>query len=171
MAELNIDPGVKGQTRSTWRDPTHLRGLLMKLVRLYPDASRDELEELFLIEAKTQDSLIDEALRRAFDNDFARMEQPSPRPRKKLTEAEIAAAAERLKAIVLLDLILPNGKKLGDCTGKECRAAGGWLIEVGARVGDRGVVGETLNEAEVAKIFAGDGVTKRQKRGKQGEPQ
>jgi hypothetical protein len=93
----------------------------MKLIRLNPDASRDELEALYLIEAKqplidellnliskrpksghdklrakyleeAKDSFVDEALRRAFDNDLARVEEPPKRrPRSKAAITNAAA--------------------------------------------------------------------------------
>jgi hypothetical protein len=65
----DINPGTRGQTRSTWRDETHLRGMLLKLMTTHPDATREDLEEMYLIEAKAKEALIDEALRRAFDNE------------------------------------------------------------------------------------------------------
>ena len=60
----------------------------------------------------------------------------------------------KIKVIMLLDLMLPNGKLLRDCTGVECRAAGGWLVKIADRVGD-GVVGEVLSENEALSIFNG----------------
>ena len=124
--------------------------------------------------------LIEEALTRVFDNDLTSWNslmhsdedlddneeaasaerEPDQRPvrrmptRPRVTETEIAAADQLLTTLVLLDLVQPNGKKLRDCTGKECRQAGGWLVKVAERVGDRGVVGATIDEAEVASIFA-----------------
>jgi hypothetical protein len=32
---------------------------------------------------------------------------------------------------MLLDVIMPNGKKLRDCTGYECREMGNWLMALG----------------------------------------
>jgi hypothetical protein len=119
--QTNI-PGIKGQTRSTWRDATHLRGMLLKLMARNPDTTREELEAMYLAKARKTPSLIDEALRRAFDNDLSGIQRP-PAKRRIISKQEIAAAAERLANVVLLDLILPNGKALRDCTGKECRQA------------------------------------------------
>jgi hypothetical protein len=56
-------PGVKGMTRSTWRDDTHLRGLLLKLISQNPNATHDELEELYLSRAMKKPALVAEALR------------------------------------------------------------------------------------------------------------
>jgi hypothetical protein len=153
MTDMNINPGVRGHTRSTWRDETHLRGLLLQLITQHPKASREELEEMYLAHAEGVPALVDEALHRAFDNDMARIQQPARRPQGPSAN-ELDAAEGRLRTIILLDLVQPNGKKLRDCTGKECREAGGWLIKVADRIGDHGVVGATLDEAAVAAIFS-----------------
>jgi hypothetical protein len=61
-----------------------LRGLLRKLIKLHPEADRGELQELYLAEVKAgpmfrasvhNEVLIDEALRRAFDEDMDRIER------------------------------------------------------------------------------------------------
>ena len=150
--QTNI-PGIKGQTRSTWRDITHLRGMLLKLMTQNEDATREELEVLYLAKAKKTPALIDEALRRAFDNDLSGIQRPLAK-RRIISKQEVTATVERLANVVLLDLILPNGKALRNSTGKECRQAGGWLTKIADRVGDRGVVGATLDEPEIAAIFA-----------------
>jgi hypothetical protein len=156
MTDIHMDtPGVRGHTRSTWRDVTHLRGMLLMLIARHPDASRDELEGFYLAEAEMVPALVDEALRRAFDNDLAQINK-APRPRKppqSVSEDAVAEAVEKVRTIVLLDLVQPNGKKLRECTGAECRKAGGWLVKVAERVGDDGVVGAKLSEAEVVSIL------------------
>jgi hypothetical protein len=53
----------------------------------------------------------------------------------------------------LLDVIMPNGKKLANCTGADCIRFGGWLINVGEVVGVTKVVGEILSEKELIKFM------------------
>jgi hypothetical protein len=166
MTDTDTNPGTRGQTRSTWRDETHLRGMLLKLMVQYPDASRDELETRYLAKVKKTPALVEEAARRAFDNDLASIQQSNSRQHRRPRPAAAAAAsaaatAERvksivlrdLKSIVLLDLMQPCGKALRHCTGVECRQAGGWLTAVADRIGDDGVVGARLGEAEVKALF------------------
>jgi hypothetical protein len=147
-------PGIKGMTRSTWRDETHLRGMLLKLISQHSDASRDELEDMYLTKARKKPALVDEALRRAFDNDLARVQQPARSPQRRTSAAAVTALADKIKTVVLLDLMLPTGRKLRDSTGRDCLKAGGWLIQVAQIVGDSGIVGEQLGEAQLAEIFA-----------------
>jgi hypothetical protein len=153
MTDIHPNIGTLGQTRSTWRDDNHLRGLLLRLVIENPQANREELEALYLDKAESNSTLVKEALRRSFDNDYWQLQRPAKR-RRPPTEAEITAVAEKLRVVVLLDLVLPNGKKLRECSGQECRQAGGWLTAVADRIGNRGIVGEKLSEAEVAALYA-----------------
>jgi hypothetical protein len=53
----------------------------------------------------------------------------------------------------LLDWQLPNGKRLGDCTGRECRKAGGWLVRVAAKVPPRKLVRDVLDQGELQKLW------------------
>lgn len=154
MSDVHIDtPGQLGQTRSSWRDESHLRGMLLRLMRQHPGATREELETMYLAEMEASKALTQEAGRRCFDNDF-RSTQRAVRTPRPIDAGELAAANERLAKVVLLDLLMPNGKKLRDCTGKDCKAAGGWLMLVGLRIGDDGIVGQQLGEAELAAMRA-----------------
>jgi hypothetical protein len=161
----DMTPGIRGQTRSTWRDENHLRGLLLKLLKQYPNAEQEELQKPYLLAAKgkkfraapANEALIDEALLHVLDNDYKEIHKAyrrRQRQRPALSEDQIAAAEQRLAKIVLLDFVLPNGKKLRDCTGRECAAAGGWLLKVANHVGADAIVGDKLSETQLAKIFA-----------------
>lgn len=164
MTDTSTDiPGVRGHTRSSWHDESHLYGLLRKLIKKHPKAPRDELEELYLEKVKgpnfrataANEALIDEALLRSFALDLDKLQKRrSQKSRRRVSEAAIAAGTEAVKSVVLLDLVEPNGKKLRDCTGAECRVSGGWRIKIAERIGDDGIVGDKLSEAQLAKIFA-----------------
>jgi hypothetical protein len=53
-----------------------------------------------------------------------------------------------------MELVTPNGKQLGGCTGSECMKMGGWYIEVGRKVGAK-KVGDVLNESQLELIWKG----------------
>ena len=150
-------PGVRGQTRSTWRDENTLRGLLLKLIRQHPDADRDELAELYVIEAQPREALVGEALRYKFDNDFNDIHRPARAQRRRAPTSDVSSLVNSIRATVLLDFRMPNGKLLRDSSGAECEQAGGWLVQVRARIGSDGIVGEHLGEAELAAMFASNG--------------
>jgi hypothetical protein len=163
MTDVSINPGVRGQTRSTWRDETHLRGVLLRLLAENPDAERDELEAMYLAKTEMVPKLIEEALRRAFDNDWNGLQKPKrlrPRPTAEEieeTKAKVAAAVETIKAIALLDLVQPNGKKLRDCTGSEVREleaqTPSWFKAIAAKVKPGEIVGQVLSEADLRKMW------------------
>lgn len=46
----------------------------------------------------------------------------------------IEATNEAEKNSKLLDLVMPNGKRLGDCTGLELREIGEWMKKMGHRL-------------------------------------
>lgn len=56
--------------------------------------------------------------------------------------------------LLLLDLVMPNGIKLRDCTGADCIGFGGWLTAIGKKVGDGRKVGDVLSEREIRSISA-----------------
>lgn len=76
--------------------------------------------------------------------------------------AESAARVERvhaelkakLRAVILLDITLPNGKKLRDATGAECAKAGGFYAAVAKHVKPTQVVDKHLSEADLRNIQA-----------------
>jgi hypothetical protein len=157
--QTHTNPGVRGQTRSTWRDETHLRGVLMRLLTENPDADRDELEAMYLAKTEMVPALIEEALRRAFDNDWNGLQKPKklrPRPSAEEIEeakAKVAAAVEEIKKIALLDMVQPNGKMLRDCTGADVRSLQkempSWFKAIAAKVKPDEIVGVVLSESEI----------------------
>lgn len=74
---------------------------------------------------------------------------PADRRRRK---EEARKAVERIRNIVLMDLEMPNGKKLRDCTGSDCTKFGGWLTLVGQKVGPRSLVGRKLTEDDLRNL-------------------
>ena len=47
------------------------------------------------------------------------------------TRRYIAAAKAHIESGgKLLDIVMPNGKRLADCTGAECQEAGEWLTKI-----------------------------------------
>jgi len=156
-----INPGVRGHTRSTWRDETHLRGVLLRLVAENPDEPREEIEALYLAKVEMVPKLVEEALRRTFDVDWAQLQKPA-RLQKRLTTEEIEAKktaveaiVENIKTVVLLDLVQPNGKKLRDCSGADVRAfekqMPSWFKAIAAKVKPDEIVGKVLSEDDVRK--------------------
>jgi hypothetical protein len=71
------------------------------------------------------------------------------------TEAlkEAAVMAETTRQVILLDMVMPNGNPLRDCTDKDCAKAGGWLSKVAAKLKPGEKVGDVLSETEVRRLL------------------
>lgn len=83
-----------------------------------------------------------------------RTKKPPRQNSERRTEAEqqVQSLKEQIKNIVLLDLVLPGGKKLRDATFAECEQAGGWLAKVAKKGKSNQVVGKTLTEKQLRAI-------------------
>lgn len=77
---------------------------------------------------------------------------------------------ERAK-IKLSEMLMPNGKKLQDCTGSDCtklgNTVGPWLLKLGRRLRPRQHVGTVFSETELTEIYHTSGsVNAKRKSGK-----
>jgi hypothetical protein len=80
------------------------------------------------------------------------------RRKREESAARTAEAFAELKAkvrnIILLDLELPNGKKLRNATGAECKKAGGFYAEIAKHLKPSQVVDRHMSEADLQSIRA-----------------
>lgn len=77
---------------------------------------------------------------------------PAERQAAKAKQTEMV---ERIKAqIVMLELDMPNGKKMKDCTGAEMAKFGNRYQKIADQVGKAKTVGSVLSEDQVKKILA-----------------
>jgi hypothetical protein len=160
------EPGTQGAKRATWRanDP---RPILEKILIENPKAEQTEWWALFWQEiVEDQDYLMGVA-RYYFDNALVAHFRNHQRPRlynpvgKDVARKEALSSVKKMlteriqheAAVVLLDLVMPNGKALRDCTGKDCRKIGGWCLLLAKRVPMTKTVAETLNEEQVQAFW------------------
>jgi hypothetical protein len=72
-------------------------------------------------------------------------------------EQKLEKAIDRRVKLKLLDLVLPNGKALRDCTGRECRALGKktnrWLVAIADRIKPTDLVGAVMSETAVRRMY------------------
>lgn len=155
MSTEYYNPGQKGQTRSTWRDKNHLRGVLLRLMTDNPTAEKEHLESLYLKLVLKSPELKEEAIRRCFANDLAMINQGKINTKIHNIRSKtqiVKEIGEKIRQTVLLDLVMPNDKKLRDCTGTECGKFSSAFAKLKDKVGRR-VVGKVLTESEVRKII------------------
>lgn len=74
----------------------------------------------------------------------------------RVKQQEKDAAITRAKSIMgirLLDLTMPNGKFLRDCTGAQCIKFGGFYAAIGKQIGPRALVGKNFSNEEIMKVW------------------
>lgn len=131
--------------------------ILRRLHRAHPDADRAQLRGIFLDHLS---SMVPHAIIRPlgavfFDARYTYVVRPKPLAA--VPQTQTLRDKTRQEVVVamrgLLNWMMPNGKKLGDCTGRECRKAGGWLTRVAAKVPPRKLVRDVLSDAQLQKLY------------------
>jgi len=141
--------GKTGAKKQTWlKNP---RELLAKIVRENPHISDDDLFEIFYDKIKSFPSMIETCIQYWFVNNLRSL-RTRTFERKKI-DPKLAEEVEEQIIINLLDVVLPNGKKLRDSTGLECKRAGSWYTRIGERIGDGNIVKDVLTNDDLRKIY------------------
>jgi len=78
----------------------------------------------------------------------------------KVQQSVREAVHKKIKAearVMLMDMMMPNGKRLRACTGNECRklsnSVGYWLSMIGNSIGPTQKVGEALSEDKLHEFY------------------
>jgi hypothetical protein len=166
-----------GATKQSDRSP--LRTALMELMKgvanPHSPEDRKTIRADFRQQALNDEEILEEAIEHAFTNNYRSLLDYFPIPgapsRANRIEASRRAAQQRAERIkegavqaaaataqsILLDLVLPNGKALRDCTGRECRRMSTkmspWLARIADKLKPGEIVGTVLQEAEVRKLY------------------
>jgi len=149
-------------------NPTPL-AILTKLASANPKLSDKQLRQLFWAEIRDDDDLLEAITSEWFvtarSAARSRVVSPVVRERRKVetkqlkdkTKAALVAGVRKVARIMLLDMVMPNGKKLAELTGTECAALGpqmnGFLTKVAARVKPNQKVGAVMSEDALWKLF------------------
>jgi hypothetical protein len=165
----DTDPGMTGRTgaaRISW-EHYNPRDLLIRLMRANPDAGEQALAVILResVLGDESDYLLPillyfvrntvSALNRERAAEERKSHQHDEDPDPKIAEAKAKIMA-RIKAEaekITLDLVMPNGKPLRDCTGEDCSHLGGWGRRLAVRVGPFKTVGEVLSETDVRDLY------------------
>jgi soluble cytochrome b562 len=157
---MNMELHAKGASFIATASEHNPRDLVVDVVKADPGAPSKEQFDKF--RALLQDAGDD--YQRAVDWYFfvnmrdylvnTRTRQMDPVQRAE-AKAEQRDRIESIKAqIVLLDLTMPNGKTMRDCTGAEMAKFGNRFQKIAERVGKTKTVGSVLSEDQVKTIFA-----------------
>jgi len=154
---MDVFLGTQGAKRQTWSG-TSPRSLLLKLHEANPDISDENLAELMLDNVRADDDLLHPILIYWVRLNRRALGAPTPRRRtnKRSNRATIAATTAAIKSrvpMVFLEMMTPAGKKLADCTGKECLRFGGLFAAIGKAVKPTEKVGKVLSERDIAALW------------------
>lgn len=168
MEQMNI--GTIGAKRQSWSG-TNPRDLLKSVMDENPGADRPVIFKLFrerLREDNESEDYVDTIIEYWLANNYYSLVGPSRSIQATTRIGAVTEAANEIRTrvaskikesakIVLLELVMPNGKQLRECTGKECRElsarVGEWLLHVSERVKARQTVGDVLTEADLQEIY------------------
>ena len=107
---------------------------------------------------RVESLLADKRFRNASPEIQAQKAEEKKRQMRAEAAARTAIAFEEIKAkvrnVILLDLVMPDGKTLRHATGAECRKAGGFYAEVAKSIKPTQVVDRHLSEADLQNIRA-----------------
>lgn len=165
---MTLELGVYGAKVQSWRK-VNPRDLLKGLIEKHPRLSQDRLL-ILLKEAATEDhveSMIEYWFANNYRSLISEITRPPPATREDLDakqaleDSHISAAVTAMKdrireeaQVMLLDMVLPNGKRLRECTFGYVAKLGGCLARIGAKGKTNQMVGKVLSEAQVAKLYA-----------------
>lgn len=150
-----INMGRQGAKRQSFSEKSP-RTVLLKIIAEHPHETRQDME--VILDLFWQTIHKNEAHLRTIcdywgvNNYTAIVHVTQPRNQLKENEEVSNIKSSILSKIILLDWILPNGKKLRDCTKTDCTKAGGWLLKVGKKLKTRQTVGQVFSEEQLHNL-------------------
>lgn len=153
----HVDVGITGAKRQSF-EHNNPRDLLVRVIEQKQGASEAALLRAFIDAVRDDDDYLEPIIGYWFANNYRSL-VPIRRmsPKKRTVEAKHrATAVETIKQRVVaisLDFIMPSGKALRDCTGKECATAGGWLAKIAKRVKPSEKVGAVLSDTQLKTLL------------------
>jgi hypothetical protein len=164
MTEVQIDTGVTGAKRQSWRraNPRDvLKRLLDKESEISEDEARNECWEIMNKDRSQMRSVYDYW----FDNNYRSLVKPVDAGVVRRRRAAVQAVAqevgkqieqkieERVK-IVLLDMMLPSGKTLRHSSREELLELGGWAARVAGKLKpDQTVEQAGISEDQLHELY------------------
>ena len=152
--------GYHAATRQSWQRDS-IRAAIAELRDKSPDATEGDLIKLFAERMREDDDLFNAAAEYAVINAVNSITRTSSVGRPPTQHEERASRAKQQLAVVenikeqimMLNMEMPNGKRMRWCTGSEMTKFGGAFTKIGKRVGASKMVGSVLDEKQVRQII------------------
>ena len=155
--------GYHAATRQSWKRD-NIRVAIAELRDANPQSTEDRLVQLYAERMKADDDLLQATAEYAVINALNSMERkapaastsrPAPAPQERAARAqEVEKMVSSIKEqITLLNMEMPNGKRMRWCTGAEMMKFGGAFTKIGKKVGSTKNVGTVLDEKQVRALM------------------
>jgi hypothetical protein len=150
----------QASTHQSWQKDS-VRAAVAELKNSHPSLDEAGLIQLFAERMKADDTLLSAAaeyvvilavnsLQRAAS---VRSDGTADVQATRAVEREVVVANIK-EQIMLLNLEMPNGKRMRWCTGAEMEKFGGAYVRIGKKVGKTKMVGSELSEQQVREIVS-----------------
>lgn len=158
----HVDTGITGAKRQSWKHDNP-RDVLKNVIEKNGRSSKEELLRIFTqtIFEKGNRALIETVIEYWFANNLNSLLNSDSQLREQFSKPQISKIKEQIRerikiaaGVVLMDMIMPNKKRLRDCSGAECAAVGGWLSVVATRMSPSAIVGKTFSEQDMRGMLA-----------------
>lgn len=161
-----VDIGVTGAKRVSI-EGANTRHLLISIMERYPLYSDVKLLKRYMEAVKDDPDMLDVVIKYKFANDYAAIAKSKPTQRKPNPNAlTTTAITERMRGALnkhikekaeqmLMDMPMPNGKRLGDCTISYCARLGGWMARIAKGKNPRQMVSFVYTEEDLKHLRKG----------------
>ena len=78
---------------------------------------------------------------------------PLKRRTKAELEEEAAPIVSRAQKILVLDIVMPNNKRLRECTGQYGKSLGGWIARIAGKVKPTDIIGTVVSDDQAQKLW------------------
>jgi hypothetical protein len=159
---MSMDMGVTGAKRQSF-SRSNPRELLRTLVEQHPQWSRERIfsELRDRVMGARDKAYLDTILEYWFANNYHSLVPEVDRAERQAARSKAAsdvkAAIEDHIKIALLDMMMPNGKPLRQCTGLECARfsskIGAWLLRISKQIKPTDIVGDVMTEKQLRQLY------------------
>jgi hypothetical protein len=156
---MHADTSRTGASFLSKQAPDNPRQMLIKILESNPEMEKDDLFKAFRDELKEDDNYQRAVDWYFFVNMYEYLNTSRNRKPDRASRAAAKAASDALVEtfkikLALLDLPMPNGKAMRDCTGAEMAKFGNRYQKIAEQVGKAKTVGSVLSEDQVKQILA-----------------
>lgn len=157
----HIDTGITGAKRQSWMHDNP-RDILRTIIKDNAQAGRETLLELFTkaVFDNGNRGLLETIIEYWFTNNLSSLLRSDSRLKAQFSNPDVSKIKQRIReriqiaaGVVLMDMMMPNNKRLGDCSGAECAAVGGWLSVVAGRMSPSQIVKQVFSEEDMRAML------------------